>query len=195
MLLCQSKLFGRLGGAEFSRHAMQKARVEGCRKRVLFVQNIQNVPFVQFIPFSAKCSLLSIEPPRKRGIQGAVTEALTNDWPAIIAAILSGLGGLYMFITNGQIKRRDAETANEISLIKAKAEAAANSAAAAKDEVSDSRSERHQQFQEVTKKIQENTAMNESALNTATEAVNLANNTNLKIQQLREDFQSTQPTK
>lgn len=128
-----------------------------------------------------------------------MTESANADWPSIIAAILSGLcallsgaGALYMVITNGQIKRRDADTASEIKLIKAKAEAAATAADAVKVEVSDSRSERHQQFKEVTRKIDENTAMNNDALNKAAEAVDLANNTNLKIKELREDFQTAQ---
>lgn len=115
-------------------------------------------------------------------------EPLRTNWPEIVAA----LSTLITLCFTLRIKSSQTKTDDEIRLIKAKAEAAALAAHATKTELSDSRSERHQQFQEVSKKIEENTSMNKAALDTAAEAVSLANNTNLKIKELREDFQSSQ---
>lgn len=115
---------------------------------------------------------------------------------------IGAIPGIITVFFTWRIKVRQQEVACEIELIKVKAAAAATAAAAVKLEVSDSRTERHQQFREVTQAIKENTNMNADALNKAAEAVekaveaaDVANNTNLKIKELREDFQTSQTAK
>jgi hypothetical protein len=55
-----------------------------------------------------------------------------------------------------------------------------------------SRDERHAQLAALNEKVDRNIEVNQAAITTAGEAVTLANKTNLKIQQLREDFQTSQ---
>lgn len=130
-----------------------------------------------------------------------------NDLPAIIAAVLSGIcailsaaGAFYMVRNNGRIKLRDAETANELALIKAKAEAAAGHAKVASAAASyatravvASKEERGVQMgnletklDRLETKVDDNTKVN-------AEQIVTSNNFNTKLADLRSDFQSTQP--
>lgn len=116
------------------------------------------------------------------------------NWPELITTLTAAASGIITLWFNLRTKAKQADLNARLALIQAETAAARERAEFAALGVAASRDERHAQLTALNEKVDKNIEVNQAALTTAGEAVSLANNTNIKIQQLREDFQSTQTT-
>lgn len=116
----------------------------------------------------------------------------TMNWPEMITALTAAASGIITLWFNLRTKAKQADLNARLALIQAETAAARERAEYAALGVAASRDERHAQLTALNEKVDRNIEVNQAALTSAGEAANLANNTNLKIQQLREDFQSGQ---
>lgn len=114
------------------------------------------------------------------------------NWPELITALTAAASGIITLWFNLRTKARQADLNARLALIQAETAAARERAEYAALGVAASRDERQAQLAALNEKVDKNIEVNQAALTSAGEAANLANNTNLKILQLREDFQSGQ---